>query len=121
MMKKLKATHAPQDGPPRFRRTHALLTSLRPRQPSNGLPYGVWILGDGRQVLFDRAYTPMWVRWPGQPASRADPNEWFEWVKQVFLHDDDPPPHRSKILRQELAAVTGDFVEGRELSWVRPC
>jgi hypothetical protein len=39
------------------------------------LPYGIWICADGREVLFNRAYTPIWQRRPGQTAEPADPSE----------------------------------------------
>jgi hypothetical protein len=37
------------------------------------LPYGIWICADGREVLFNRAYSPIWQRSPGQLAEPADP------------------------------------------------
>jgi hypothetical protein len=38
--------------------------------------YGRWKCGDGREVLFNRDYRPIWQRYPGQRAEPADPDEW---------------------------------------------
>ena len=34
-------------------------------------PYGAYVCADGRQVLYDRHYKPIWQRRPGQPATVA--------------------------------------------------
>jgi hypothetical protein len=33
----------------------------------NDLPYGKWTCPDGREVLFNRFYEPIWQRHPEQP------------------------------------------------------
>jgi hypothetical protein len=40
--------------------------------PSDMRLYGKWRCADGREVLFNRGYTPIWQRYPGKPAERAD-------------------------------------------------
>jgi len=56
------------------------------------LPYGIWTCRDGRQVLFNRHYDPIWWRYPGQPATAADPNEWVMWIEQDFFFNDGDAP-----------------------------
>src|SRR5262249_58294574 len=56
------------------------------------LPYGIWTCADGRQVLFNRFYDPIWSRYPGQPATAADPNEWVHWQEQEWFFDDGNTP-----------------------------
>ena len=85
----------------------------------NQIRYGVWITKDGEQILFDRQYCPMWLRpGEGQPATRADPNEWIHWRIMYAMHDDAPQPRHSKRLRRALELVVEEFVAGRSL-WVR--
>src|SRR5262245_45312513 len=52
------------------------------------LPYGIWRCGGGREVLFDRTYTPICQRYPGQPTTMADPNERIPWEKQGWVYND---------------------------------
>ena len=55
------------------------------------LPYGKWTCADGREVLFNREYQPIWQR-RGNEVSAADPNEWVEWVEQAWFYDDAKSP-----------------------------
>src|SRR5260221_9743901 len=50
------------------------------------LPYGRWICADGREILFSRGYKPLWQRYPGGPATRADPHERVKFVKQIWFY-----------------------------------
>ena len=52
------------------------------------LPYGMWTCADGREVLFNRFYEPIWQRYKGAPAERADPTEWVKFIKQSFFYND---------------------------------
>ena len=52
------------------------------------MPYGIWTCADGREVLFDRTYTPICERYPGQPAVMADRDEWVHWGQQDWFYDD---------------------------------
>jgi hypothetical protein len=57
------------------------------------MPYGMWTCEDGRQVLFNRDYHPIWQRYPGAPAIPADPEEWVLQIKQQnYFFDDSNPP-----------------------------
>lgn len=52
------------------------------------LPYGIWTCADGRQVLFNRRYQPMWQRMPGEQASEANPDERIPFERQEWLYSD---------------------------------
>jgi len=52
------------------------------------LPYGKWICADGREVLFNREYTPILQRRPNGPTEVASPTEWVPWVKQVWFYQE---------------------------------
>jgi len=56
------------------------------------IPYGRWICADGREVLFDRRYLPIWQRGPGALASLADPKERVAFEHQEWFFNDDNPP-----------------------------
>ena len=56
----------------------------------NDLPYGCWTTAEGREVLFNRGYTPIWERWgEGKPAYPADPREYVMEItnKRWFYND----------------------------------
>src|SRR6516164_10471590 len=54
-------------------------------------PYGLWTCADGREVLFNRYYRPIYERYPGQPA-RAACDQWVDWQKQQWFFDDGTAP-----------------------------
>ncbi|SHG24796.1 hypothetical protein [Bradyrhizobium erythrophlei] len=83
------------------------------------LPYGVWLMKDGTDVLFDAEYRPIWKRrGEGYRATRADPAEYFDWIKVLWMYDDSLLPEDSEHLREILALVVEEFCAGRSL-WVR--
>jgi hypothetical protein len=43
-------------------------------------PYGKWTCEDGRQVLFNRGYEPIYQRSPDGSVSEADRGEWVESI-----------------------------------------
>jgi hypothetical protein len=51
-------------------------------------PYGRWMCADGRQVLFDRGYCPIWQWHPDDGASGADRNEWVKFTRAEHFFDD---------------------------------
>ena len=58
-------------------------------------PYGVWSCADGRQVMFNRRYRPMFERDnPDAPAHPADPTERVIFVNQIWLYADHVPHHQ---------------------------
>jgi hypothetical protein len=67
-------------------------------------PYGIYYSADGRQVMFNRSYTPIWQKMPDGSVTRASPTERVKFVDQTWLHDDsvkraDRPPIWAKALR----------------------
>ena len=55
------------------------------------LPYGEWRTADGRVVLFNRHYRPLWELRPDHSIAKADPNEWIAWETQRWFYDDSVP------------------------------
>lgn len=60
------------------------------------LPYGRWTCDDGREVLFNRDYKPIWSRKPGQEAEPGDPDEWVKFNRQEWFYKDHNPPWASR-------------------------
>ena len=56
------------------------------------LPYGILACDDGREVLFNRWYQPLWERRPGEPAVEADPGERLRSRPRTWLYGYDDPP-----------------------------
>jgi hypothetical protein len=69
--------------------THARLMSGPDSR--RALPYGMWTCADGREVLFNRSYQPLWQRRPGGRIEAADPCEYvlFKGRAQFFYSDWD--------------------------------
>jgi hypothetical protein len=86
------------------------LSSLQRRE----LPYGVWTLADGGQVLFDRDYFPIWQRSAGA-AVRVTAWRWIHWVEQNHFFDDDNPPWDDDATKKTCARVLADFVAGKPI------
>jgi hypothetical protein len=55
-------------------------------------PYGIWTCADGREVLFNRDYVPIFERRPGALGRVADHAEWVAWVRQDFFFNDTNSP-----------------------------
>jgi hypothetical protein len=76
-----------------------------PRRPV----YGIWTLADGREMLFDRDYRPLYSRRRGEVAEIADPQrpagiikERFFWADRDSIHSLCPATQRK--LRAVLQA-----------------
>lgn len=74
------------------------------------LPYGVWTCADGREVLFDRDYTPICQRTPPGPASPADPEERVRHISSHHFYVDGTPERRKRAAAMAVLAEW-DFVE----------
>ena len=70
-------------------------------------PYGFWVCADGREVIFNRHYTPILQRYRGQPCEPADPGEWVVFEKQFWLYNDGTPPELVKARIDWLLAIWG--------------
>jgi len=64
-------------------------------------PYGKYICADGREVLFNRGYTPIFERKNGV-VKKADRNEWVEHIKQEWFYDDLTSPYPPISNRKSL-------------------
>jgi hypothetical protein len=56
------------------------------------VPYGRWTCADGREVLFNRDYTPIYERHPSQLGRVAQHDEWVPWVAQEWFFNDGTSP-----------------------------
>jgi hypothetical protein len=78
------------------------------------LPYGRWIAEDGRVVIFNRHYTPIWERVPNGTVQRANPHEWICWVSQGWFGLGSM--RFEKSAREAYRKVLRDFFDGKLLS-----
>jgi hypothetical protein len=60
------------------------------------LPYGMWTCEDGREVLFNRDYQPIWSRNINHQPIANDPEEWIKWKGQKWFYNDSTTPWRDK-------------------------
>jgi hypothetical protein len=92
-----------------FSRTELSILSepLHPLFPMRAkLPYGKWTCADGKEVLFNRDYEPIWERLPGEMASAADRKAQYEHVKEKwFFGDRNPPWSSERSVRRCLEAL----------------
>jgi hypothetical protein len=60
------------------------------------LPYGKWTCESGREVLFNRDYTPKWERSKaGEITKPANPNEWISGiVKEEYFYAERTAPYK---------------------------
>jgi len=81
------------------------------------LPYGVWTLADGGQVLFDRDYFPIWQRSPdaGVAAIRVAAWRWVDWTQQNHFFDDDNAPFHDDATKKTCARILADFITGKPI------
>lgn len=57
------------------------------------LPYGKWTCADGREVLFNRAYFPLYEKMPGEPPTFVrPPYQHVPFVRQEWFYDDGNSP-----------------------------
>jgi hypothetical protein len=58
-------------------------------------PYGRWTCADGRTVLFNRDYAPIFARDANGTVSefdRTDAVQWIKWTDQTWFFDDGDSP-----------------------------
>lgn len=73
------------------------------------LPYGIWICADGREVLFNRYYQPIWQR-RGLIASPIDRHEYIAFDSQQWFYTD-----RDRRCIGDLQSILAAFRGGRDL------
>ena len=69
------------------------------------LPYGKWTCADGREVLFNRRYQPIWQR-QQSITFPADPAERVPFVQQEWFYNDGTSRYRLNV---RLRRILVDF------------
>ena len=82
-----------------------------PVNPDEGwlIPYGVMLCEDGREVMFDHDYAPMYQRYPGQLPTRADPKEEVNPRRSKWLYEPTTPPAQRKRLQDNALRQWGVY------------
>ena len=57
------------------------------------LPYGKWVCTDGREVLFNRDYTPIWQRQANRAGDLIEPEADVDYDSRTFYFDDRSAPY----------------------------
>ena len=83
-----------------------LLADRKEFERWNDMPYGLWTCGDGREVLFNRFYEPIYQRRPGEPVTDADAAEWVNWDHAGWIYDDG---HKEPEKRKRAVAALKAF------------
>lgn len=71
-------------------------------------PYGKWTCEDGREVLFNRDYKPLFER-KGGVVRLADKDEWVPFKKQEFFYTDTTSPWRRASSVEKCLAVLKEW------------
>jgi len=73
------------------------------------LPYCIWYLRDGREILVNRKGAPIWERMPGRPARRSDPLEHVVGIvdKDYLYPASASPRSDSTIMRRCMKVLAG--------------
>lgn len=66
------------------------------------LPYGIWTCADGREILFNRFYEPIWQRRPGEAIEEADRNEYVAEIRQERWFYKDGTKDKAGAARRAL-------------------
>lgn len=93
-----------------------------PRRPSPAdiekmlaeLPYGLWTCADGRIVIFNRRYHPLWHRLPDGTVERANSYEWVKFIEQRWFDYTDV--RYARITRERLCQILRDLFAGKDLT-----
>jgi hypothetical protein len=73
------------------------------------LPYGKWTCADGREVLFNRNYKPIWERRPGGTTEPANSAERVKFVQQEWFYDDTNQPWRRVQTARKCNALLAEW------------
>ena len=71
--------------------------SKTPRKDNLARPYVTWVDPDGREIMADRRYKPMWQRMPRGSATPATPSEWTQSTRHAYLWGPGPTTMRQSI------------------------
>lgn len=87
-------------------------SSRRAAYIAASLPYGLWTCDNGREVLFNRHYEPIWQRKDGVVTPGS--SEWIPFVGSLYFYDDSD--RNARTLERRLEDVLDAFKCGRDLS-----
>jgi hypothetical protein len=73
-------------------------------EASPHFPYGVFTFWDGREILFNRGYTPLWERLANGTVQCADPCETPQ-IDPTYFFDDKYPWHQQYEGNKKLRAL----------------
>jgi hypothetical protein len=73
------------------------------------MPYGKWTCADGREVLFNRDYKPLWQRYPGQAAHQADSGERVNWMRVETFYTGANQPWRDTASARMCSDILAKF------------
>jgi hypothetical protein len=79
------------------------------------VPYGVWVIADGREVLFNRLYQPIWQRRPGRVVEPIEP-QWIDWVSERWFYGDGNAPRVNPSMRRTMDNVLIRFRCGEDVT-----
>ena len=69
-------------------------------------PFAHWVCNDGRELLVDSAYNPIWQRSPEGYVTVADPTEWIEGIAhRDVLFDKHKPFYQQYAGMKRLRTV----------------
>jgi crotonobetainyl-CoA:carnitine CoA-transferase CaiB-like acyl-CoA transferase len=77
------------------------------------LPYGFWKAADGRVVIFNRRYSPIWQRFADGEIRRANSGEWVRWIEERWFDADRI--RYEKSTRARLREILRKFFAGEDL------
>ncbi len=95
-------------------KTRHLLASPATMHRWAELPYGLWLCADGREVLFNRFYDPIWQRIDGAVLA-ADANEWVRWTSQRWFYTDGDTKNHADLCRR-LEDILTAFQAGEDVA-----
>jgi hypothetical protein len=84
----------------RVLRKQLLLDDFRPMRLT--LPYGKWIVEGGMEVLFNRDYTPIWIRHANEAAEVINPATYITHQETVFYYEDATAPYYGNAKTHEV-------------------
>lgn len=83
------------------------------------LPYGIWLTREGREVLFNRDYHPIWHRLAPAPPKEADSGERIAFEDQQWFWKDDNPPWRDRNTLERCGDILLNWgLERPDLTWI---
>lgn len=75
------------------------------------LPYGMWTLSDGTEVLFNRDYIPIYER-IGQTVTVANPETYYKNIdkdKNIFYYNDLNQPWINKTTYKKCIEILSEW------------